>query len=169
MKTLPHPDNLHFEAAQGWLMLGDVASAQEELAQLSPASRDEPGVLEFAWGLNAQAQAWTEAIRVAERLLAVAPQRAFGWIHRAYALRRAEGGGLEQAWDALRPAFEKFPKQFLIPYNLACYAAQMGRPEEAWEWLQRAFAITKNPEKIRQMALADSDLEVLWPRLQERA
>jgi len=167
MSPLPHPDNLHFEAAQGWLLLGDAAAARGELAQMAPASRDEPQVLEFEWALEAQAHAWTEAVRVAERLIELAPRRAFGWIHRAYALRRVEGGGLEQAWAALRPAFEKFPRQFLIPYNLACYAAQMGRPDDAWEWLQRAFASANQPETIRRMALADTDLETLWPRLRK--
>lgn len=169
MKTLPHPDNLRFEAAQGWLLLGDAASACEELAQFSPTVRDEPEVLELEWAIHTRAQAWAEAVRVAERLIEVAPQRAFGWIHRAYALRRVEGGGLEQAWEALRPACDKFPKQLLIPYNLACYAAQMGRPDDAWEWLQRAFAIADKKETVRRMALADADLEPLWPRLRQSA
>jgi len=136
------------------------------MARLTPTSRDRPEVLEFAWGLAAKLQDWLEAIRIADRLIQLAPRRAFGWIHRAYALRRSPAGGLDQAWAALRPSFDKFPRQLLIPYNLACYAAQMGRLDEAWEWLQRALALAKNPGAVRQMALADPDLEPLWPRLQ---
>ena len=73
--------------------------------------------------------------------------------------------GLREAWDVLRPAVEKFPGQFLIPYNLACYAAQMGQPDEAWHWLERAFKAAGNAEKVRKMALADADLTALWPKL----
>lgn len=167
MKPLPHPENLHFDAAQGWLMLGDVVSARAELAHLSASARNEPDVLEFEWGLLARGQAWGEAARLGERLVERAPKRAFGWIHRAYAIRRMEGGGLQAAWDALRPAHDLFPKQFLIPYNLACYAAQLGRLDDAWEWLQRALACAGKPADVRAMALADPDLQPLWPRLKE--
>jgi predicted Zn-dependent protease len=165
MKTLPHPDNFHLEAAQGWLMLGDPAAAKEELAKLRPASRAKPEVLEFEWSVHAAASSWARAHEVAQQLVAAAPQRPFGWIHRAYAARRMPGGGLPCAWEALRPAADKFPKEFLIPYNLACYAAQMGRPDEAWDWLQEAVAAAGNADRIKKMALADADLEPLWPRL----
>jgi predicted Zn-dependent protease len=165
MEQLPHPDNLHLEAALGWLMLGDPASAKEELAKLTPASREKPDVLEVEWSLHAATNSWASAYEAAERLVRQAPSRSYGWIHRAYAARRMPGGGLAQAWDALRPAAEKFPKVFLIPYNLACYAAQMGRLEEAWQWLQRAAEISDTPEKVVNMALADSDLKPLWPKL----
>lgn len=166
MTTLPHPDNLHFEAVQGWLMLGDVVSARGELAQLSPASRAVPQVLELEWALHAEARAWSDAFAAAQRLVELAPDRSSGWIHRAYALRRVPGGGLPQAWDALRPAHDRFPEDYLIAYNLACYAAQMGKPDEAWDWLARAVALGKK-EPIIRMALADRDLEMLWPRLRK--
>lgn len=165
MNSLPHPDHLHFDAAQGWFMLGDFSSAADELAQLSPAAQAEPEVMEFAWSVQAQAQNWSEAFRLADLLVQSAPHRAFGWIHRAYALRRLPDGSLERAWDALRPAFEKFPKQFLIPYNLACYAAQLGHLDDAWDWLQRAIAAAGTEAAVRKMALADTDLAALWPKL----
>ena len=43
---------------------------------------------------------------------------------------------------ALRPAFEKFPKVSVIPYNLACYACQMNKLDEARVWLRRAMRST---------------------------
>jgi predicted Zn-dependent protease len=164
VKRLPHPDNLHFDAVQGWLMLGDAASAREEFAQLSPAVRVVPEVLELEWALHAETSSWRDAFEAAERLVEVAPDRSSGWIHRAYALRRLPGGGLPRAWDALRPAHDRFPKNYLIAYNLACYAAQMGKPDEAWDWLARAVAVGEKDPIIR-MALADQDLETLWPRI----
>ena len=104
---------------------------------------------------------------VAERLTSKAPERASGWLHRAYALRRVKQGGLAQAWEALRPAYEKFPDVSIIPYNLACYAAQLGRTEEGWEWLHKAMQAAGDIDQIKLMALKDSDLEPLWDRIRE--
>lgn len=165
VSSLPHPDNLHVEAAQGWLLLGDASSALGELAQISAVNRQHLDVLETEWEIHAKLGAWGDAYQVAQRIVDSAPTRAFGWIHRAYALRRMPQGGLVPAWDALRPAVEMFPRQFLIPYNLACYAAQMGRQDEAWDWLQRAIQASGDSNRIHRMALADPDLECLWPRL----
>ncbi|MBM3881864.1 MAG: tetratricopeptide repeat protein [Verrucomicrobia bacterium] len=166
MTGLFYPDNLHHEAAIGWLMLGDARSALEEIARLTPTARTHPEVLEVEWSAHAEAKQWAEAFAAAERLVALAPERSTGWIHRSYALRRMPGGGLPRAWEALRPAFDRFPKQYLIPYNLACYAAQLGHLEEAWEWLQRSRGAAPKPELITRQALDDPDLEPLWARLQ---
>jgi len=98
-------------------------------------------------------------------MVTVAPDEVLGWIHRAYAARRKPGGGLLQAWDALRPAVDRFPEEWLVLYNLACYAAQMGRLDEAWDWLTRALHASQDAARTIQMALADSDLAPLRPRL----
>jgi len=55
--------------------------------------------------------------------------------------RRVKSGGLQAAWGMLLPAFEKFPEEPTIPYNLACYACQMKRLDEARQWLERAATI----------------------------
>ncbi len=164
VKPLPHPDNLHFDAVQGWLMLGDAASACEEFAQLSSSALVVPEVLELEWALRAETKDWSRAGDAARRLTELAPDRASGWLHRAYALRRMPGGSLSQAWEALRSAHDRFPKNYLIAFNLACYAAQMGQADEAWTWLTRSVRLGKK-EPIVKMALADTDLEILWPRI----
>lgn len=145
-------------------MLGDSQAALDELALLQPASQGQPEVAEFTWTLHAHRQDWARAHLVADALVRNFPDRSFGWVHRAYALRRMAGGSIPLAWEALHPAVDLFPKEHIIPYNLACYAAQLGRLDEAWDWLQRAFAIGKKTA-ILKMALADPDLEALWPRL----
>ncbi len=153
------------DGVAGWLMLGNPAEAAAELEKLSPAARRLPDTLELEWGIHAQARDWSAALMAARTLLEQTPDRSFGWIHQAYALRRAPGGGLQAAWDALSPAAVRFPKVPLIPYNLACYAAQMGRTEEAWELLQKALTVSENPGEIRKMALADDDLKDLWTKI----
>jgi hypothetical protein len=94
-------------------------------------------------------------------LLHAEPDRASGWLHQAYALRRVPEGGLQQAWEALLPAYEKFPQEATIPYNLSCYACQLGQLDDARQWLKRAVA-SGGKERIKHMALGDSDLEPLW-------
>ncbi|MDW8309781.1 MAG: hypothetical protein RMK20_10450, partial [Verrucomicrobiales bacterium] len=89
------------------------------------------------------------------------PDRPNGWLHRAYALRRATGGGLERAWEALRPAADRFPREPIIPYNLACYACQMGRLDEARQWFVRALRVGDRAT-LKDMALHDDDLRPLW-------
>src|SRR5947207_14200506 len=97
-------------------------------------------------------------------LMASAPDRSSGWLHQAYALRRVREGGVKQAWTALLPAFDKFPKEPTISYNLSCYACQMKQLDAARTWLQRA-AVIGGKEKIKRMALRDRDLEPLWTEI----
>ena len=47
----------------------------------------------------------------------------------------------EEAFDLLLPVGEKFSKEWIIPYNLACYCAQLGRLEQSREWFKKALAI----------------------------
>ncbi|MBN2505261.1 MAG: tetratricopeptide repeat protein [Verrucomicrobia bacterium] len=167
MPDLQPPDAQFLVGAMGWLELGLPAEAHRELDRIAPAHQQHPDVLEMRWQVCAAQPDWSGALRAAEALVAAAPERDSGWIHRAYALRRAPGGSLQHAWDALRPAADRFPRNALVPFNLACYAAQFGRLDEAWDWLQRAMKTADNASAIRQMALADDDLKPLWDRLRQ--
>ena len=165
LMQLEPPDTFHLQAAMGWLDLGDPNEAGEEIARITPELLDHPDVLEVRWTICAATRSWETAADVAETLVGVAPERSAGWIHRAYALRRSKTGGLQHAWAALRPAFERFPKEDVIPYNLACYAAQFGWLDVAWDWLCRAAKAAKDEKMIRDRSLADTDLKPLWDRL----
>jgi tetratricopeptide (TPR) repeat protein len=167
MLKLEPPDNFALSAALGWLELGNAGEALAELDHISPSNQPHPAVLETRFAVLAELKQWDEALVTANELVRVLPNKAGGWLHRAYALRRASGGGLPQAWDALLPAAEKFPKQFLIAFNLACYACQMQRLDDARHWLKRAAEIGTEAKTL-EMALADVDLEPLWPELRAK-
>lgn len=162
---LQPPDLHHFNAALGWIELGNHVEAGEELARVSPANLNHPDILEVRWAICAAGRSWNAAVTVAEALVVLAPDRVSGWVHRAYAVRRQTGGGLEQAEQLLRPALDKFPKESIVPYNLACYAVQLGRPDEAIELLRSAIRAEGNRQVILDRARADRDLEPLWPQL----
>jgi tetratricopeptide (TPR) repeat protein len=164
-RALPYPDPAYLDAAIGWFFLGLPDESLRELERMHAASRRNPDVLELEWALRARLGDWILARTVAEALLQEAPERPFGWIHLAYCLRRVPEGGLESAWNLLRPAFERFPKEKIIPYNLACYAAQMGRLDEAWEWFLTAIDVAGGPDELKALALADADLEPLRGRI----
>ena len=161
------PSDVHrVNAALGWLGLSSPVDARAELDAIAPAQQSHPAVLEARWLLFAHEKNWRDALGVAEREVAVAPGRAAGWLHRAYAIRRVDGGGLSQAWDALLPAIVKFPNEAVISYNLSCYACQMNKLTEARAWLHRAIK-TGDKDVMKKMALADEDLKPLWAEMED--
>jgi tetratricopeptide (TPR) repeat protein len=164
---LEPPDSHHLRAAYGWLELGNAAEAGEEIARIRPAFLNHADVLQARWAICVAGLRWEPALEIAETLVRIDPKRPAGWLYRAYALRRVNSGGLQLAWAALRPAFDQFPTEPLISYNLSCYAAQFGRLDEAWDWLHRAMEAAGDIQKIKQLALADLDLQALWPRVRE--
>lgn len=159
-------DQRRVAAVLGWLELGNPAEAEAEWLTIAPAQREHPDVLEAEFALRAHRADWPRALVAARRLVATAPERASGWLHRAYAVRRVAEGGLPAAWDALLPAAEQFPEEPVIPYNLSCYAAQLGQLDDAWTWLRRAAKLA-DKGCIARMALADDDLLPLRDRLKE--
>ena len=164
MQPLGPPDSHFLSSAEGWLELGLRAEATAELDLISPPYQRHPDVLEMRWALHAHARQWDAALDAARELVLAAPDRASGWLHQAYALRRAMEGGLAQAREALKPAAKKFPKEPVIPFNLACYACQLGQLDEARGWVKRAMKVG-GKESIKLMALADEDLKPLWQEI----
>ena len=164
MQRLEPPDTHYLSAAIGWLELGNPPEARAELAGIKPWQQDHPDVLEVRWLVAAEQERWEEGLQIAQALLQRAPKRPSGWLHQAYALRRVPDGSVIKAWQALLPAFDKFPKEPTIPYNLSCYACQMRQLDTARLWLKRA-ADTGGKERIKRMALEDPDLEPLWEEI----
>ena len=156
----------YLSAAVGWLELGVPVEADAELDRISAGMQSHPDVLEVRWLVLAQLRRWDKALAVARAILQKAPGRCSGWLHQAYSLRRASPNGLQQAWDSLLPAYDKFPREPTIAYNLSCYACQMLELEQARAWIKRALK-AGDKQKIKQMALEDPDLEALWDEIRE--
>jgi tetratricopeptide (TPR) repeat protein len=169
MDKLEPPQVHYVSAAIGWLELGNLTEAKAELQRIELEYLSHPQVLELRWLICAEEQKWQDGLEIARALLQSAPESPAGWLHQAYALRRVPEGNVKQAWTALLPAFDKFPKEPIICYNLSCYACQMQQLEAARVWFKRAIVIggRKGREKIKQMALEDSDLEPLWEEIKQ--
>ena len=125
MLKIEPPDTHALSAALGWLELGNTAEALAELDRISESNQPHPAVIEMRWAVYAGMKRWDLALESAEELVRVLPGKVDGWLHRAYALRRARGGGLMQAWEALLPAAEKCPMQPLVAFNLGVETGQL--------------------------------------------
>jgi predicted Zn-dependent protease len=167
VETIKPPDAFCVQAAIGWLELGNPAEARAELAGLAPGHQAHPQVLELRWFIACEEKDWETGLEIARQTLRQSPDQVFGYVHQAYSLRRIQGGGLKAAYDALRPAADRFPQEEIVPYNLACYCAQMGKLDEAWAWLQRALRAAKDPAIVVQRTFQDDDLAPLWERLRK--
>jgi Tfp pilus assembly protein PilF len=152
-------DQHHLQAAQGWLELGDWTSANEELEKVEAKSRSHPDVLELRWHIHAIAREWNVCVDIGSALTKLAPERVMSWIRHAHALHELKR--TQEAFDVLAPMPSRFPKDSTIPYNLACYACQLGRLVEARDWLAQAFRLG-DAKEIKLRALDDPDLAPLW-------
>ncbi len=159
---LDPPHSHHLSFAQGWVELGDADEARQELDKMDSRFRNHPDVLEVSWLVFSEKTDWDQAAVTARQIKESAPDRASGWIHYAYSMRRLHGS--EAAMESLEPASRLFPDEPVIPYNLACYACLSGDKGEAEKWLRLAMSIG-NPKIIRKMALNDEDLESMWPKI----
>ena len=164
MKPLPPPDSHHLAAAEGWLGLSNPTEARHELARIARPLRTHPEVMRVRYQLYASTKKWALAAKTAQALCRKFPEVPFGCIHLAYALHELKR--TSEAYTILLPAVERFPDQYVVRYNLACYACQLGRLDEARRWLKRAIALAGS-EEIKRTALADPDLQPLWTEIQK--
>jgi predicted Zn-dependent protease len=159
---LQPPDSHHLNAAVGWIELGNAAEAKAELARIPASSRNHPDVLETEWRVHAAEKDWSAALDAARVLAKADPDNPSGWIHQSYSLHEMKR--TQEALDLLLPVVEKFSSISTIPYNLACYASQLGDPKQARRWLDIAIKI-RGKNDIKQMALTDPDLQPMWEEI----
>ncbi|MDB6058832.1 MAG: hypothetical protein JWO95_2676 [Verrucomicrobiales bacterium] len=157
MKDLEPPE-IHFvNAAQGWLELNNPAEAQAELDQVTDF-KSHLIVMDLQWRIYAAIKAWEKAVDTAAETTTTHPNAPFGWIHLAYALHEMQKPA--EAYEVLKPVLDRFPKEWLMRYNMACYAVQMGRIDEGKSWLARANEIGDKKE-LAELFATDPDLAPL--------
>lgn len=143
-------------ACSGFTDLGMFQEAVRELEALPESIRESTPIL-IAWlELYQGWQKWSEAMAVAEHLVAREPADPNWPVALAYATRR--GVSLKAALRILQEAVVSFPNCAAIHFNLACYHAQLRQPEEANLYLQQACKLDPS---FRVTAQTDPDLAVL--------
>lgn len=160
-KPLEASDTHLIRAVEGWLELGSVDDAMDEVGQISLEGRFHPRVILARYEIAARQLQWELAYALAQGLVVLTPNEPVGWINRSIALHAMKR--TPEALYNLVPAAEKFSKNIVIPYNLACYASQLGKFQEANAWLKRARDMDE--KQVKWIALKDPDLQPLWEYL----
>jgi tetratricopeptide (TPR) repeat protein len=164
LDSLSPPDSHYVNAAWGWLELDNITEAFLELDRVTPPAQLHPDFLTLRWELLGRKKQWADALETAHGLVQIAPDRADSWIKQSYALHELKR--TQEASDLLLSVSEHFPKISTIPYNLACYACQLGQAQASLTWLKQAMKIGGR-ESIRRMALQDVDLKPLWTQVKK--
>ena len=92
--------------------------------------------------------------------------RPSAWEHYFEAGAAQAAGDAEGAYKIAAAGLVEHPDHPALLFNIACYAALSGHPDEAIEMLQRALEVA--PDRVRAWAADDSDLDSLrdrpdWP------
>jgi predicted Zn-dependent protease len=161
---LQPPDSHHLAAVKGWLELHAFKDAARELESIRPEFRDHPDVLEVRWALAANAGNWQEAHAISVSLKRRLPEKPEGWIYEGSAL--TELNRHADAHAVLFQGHQRFPRDEILAYDLACVCCTLGREDEAVEWIRKAIALAG--DELRQRALQDPDLERVHGRLRIR-
>jgi tetratricopeptide (TPR) repeat protein len=144
--------------------LGMLEDANAELECVDPFNRTTPEVLSIRAAIYHGLKKWDLLRVVSLQLTALEPWNVQWVVSLAYATRRAVS--IEFARDILVAAKPTFPREPVIPFNLACYACQLGDLATAKNYLAQAFTI--DPQ-WREAALDDEDLAPLWSFLSSDA
>ena len=155
------PEDLrHLTAAHGYVELGMLHEANEELEHIDADVRHVPEVLATRVLIYHGLEKWELLQVVAKKLADCDPEEPQWAISLAYATRRADS--IPAAKSILLEAVARHPNEAMFHFNLACYACQLGDLDAAKEFLARAISLDK---RLRGTALNDEDLEPLWQSL----
>lgn len=159
-RVLP-PDCLwRLRKSDGYMDLKMWDCADAELARVPAAFRGTTLYRQLLLRLALERNRWSDAAELADALRQSEPDQACHWVQLAFATRRLQG--IEAARSILREAHDRFPREAIIPFNLACYECQLGDQETALRYLREAESLEPS---CRALALRDCDLAPLWPRL----
>ena len=150
----------HIDAAQGYFELGMADEALAELDRVAADDRCRAEVGQLRVLILMRVSRWSEALAVCEALRADHPGLGAGYIQGAFCLH--ELARTEEAMRLLLEGPASLLRDPVYFYNLGCYHAVLGRPEEARNYLQMSFNID---EKLREIARLDPDLASLAARI----
>lgn len=162
--NLPLQDQRHLLAAEGWLELGDVEAAHQELEEIAFAHRTHHAVLHMRVRLYAQALKWDHVQAIAGTLARLAPDHPFGLLMLGTALRHLKRH--QDAVEVLREPAQRLATEWQFAYELACSLCGSGDLKGATTWLEAAFD-RAGKQDVRTLALDELDLEPLWTEIAE--
>lgn len=158
------PTRRHLQYASGFIELGMLAAAGDELARIPLAEQSAQPVILVRLDLLMAAKAWPDMVSLARETARAYPAEEKGWIYHAYALR--ELSRIPEAQAVLRQAEPLLGTTCgVLHYNLACYACLLGDKPEARRRLALAAALDKS---WLESALEDPDLAAMRAELRAK-
>ncbi len=158
MKPVSKATAQRLQYADGYLALGLLTDASNELELIEGEDRLSNEVLILRSDLYMQAKQWDLLEAMGRELTQRNPNYEKGWIDRAYALRE-----MERVPEAKAVLLEAEPihgkKSGVLHFNLACYHCLLGDLEETKTRLRQACQLS---EELKASALDDPDLKALW-------
>lgn len=157
------PTSRHLEYAQGYLGLGLLNEAANELELIDGEDRLSTPVLLLRCSLYMAAKQWDMVDAMAKVVTAREPSIEEAWLHWAYALRRLRG--LQDAKAVLLAAeVHHGATSPTLHFNLGCYVSLLGDQAEA---RKRVGIACKMDKKFKALALDDPDLRGMWKNSME--
>ena len=155
------PTSRHLQYASGYIALGLLNEASDELEAIEGEDRLLSEVMAVRSDLYMEAKQWDLLLAVSSALARQRPEQDKGWINSAFALR--ELGRVKEAKAVLLEAEPIHGKDCaLLHYNLACYFCLLGDQAEAKRRLSVACKMDKH---WREAALDDEDLKAMWDEI----
>lgn len=156
------PLHRRLEYARGYIGLGMLKEAAQELAPIDPTAARSPEVVRVYVDYYMESKEWDKVVAVAPVVCEASPEDDGAWIAWAYACR--ELGQVSEAQAVLRRAEPRHGETCaVLHYNLACYACLLGDMDEARRRLVRAFAMNAD---WKAEALQDRDLQAMWSEIE---
>lgn len=147
----------HIEHATGFLALGLLEAASDELEAIEGPDRLSPEVMSVRCDLYMMANDWELLLAVARELTRSRQSDAKGWIHAGIALRKLDR--IAEARAVLLEAKPIHARSALLHYNLGCYHCLLGEMDKARERVRRACRMNAD---FKKAALDDPDLKAIW-------
>ena len=151
------PTSRHLSYAKGYIELGMVNEASDELEQIDWDDRLKAEVLAVRLDLYLATKNWELMVAMANALAKGNPEQSQWWVQWAYALR--EWGKAEEAKEVALKRLELHPDEAILHFNLACYLSLLGEFEEAKKHLNRSIRLDK---RFQAASVEDEDLKGLW-------
>ena len=159
-----YDDSYMFHACSVWASLtqSNPSDAANHLRQIPEPLREHPFFTFLTENIYMASQDWVNLEAFTRKQIDWQPEKNHSWVLRSIALDKM--GQTQAAYIFLLEALERFPNEFNFSYNLACFACKLGHMDEAWEWVEKAFHLSKL-ETFKSWLLTDDDLKPLREKI----
>lgn len=150
----------HLRAACGYAELGMERESLAELNAIAPAEQELPEVILLRLHHLMRTQSWRRALTLSRKLCRVAPNCGAGYLHAGFCLNQL--GRTADARQVLLRGPSVLRREPIFYYNMGCYEALLGNPQNARQHLEISFQMDAS---FRAIAKSDPDLKTLHPLL----